>query len=548
VTVSDAEQYDYLIIGAGPAGLQMGYHLGAAGRRYLILEAGSHPGAFFDTFPRHRRLLSINKRYNYFPEPEFNLRHDWNSLLSNGSGPLFTSYSDKLFPDADELVRYLADYAKAFNLNIRYGRRVCEIAPLPAGDGFLARDDEGHEYRCRCLLLATGARGPLIPDIEGIDLALSYEDHPLDPTWYRGKRVAIIGQGNSAFEVADHISGEAAVVRVMVTRPVRLAWTSHFPGDLRAINNSLMDMYQLKSLHATSGHRVKIIRRRPPDAFEVITKTDLPHWDPPQLNTSTWIYDAVIRCTGWRYTDPSLFEDGAAPEMDDRGKFYTLDPTWQTSLPDLYSIGTTMQVRDRKAATPFIHGFRYNIRTLFHLLEEKYRGVGLPAQRFPLHDEQDVDAIAASLVDRVSTTSGLYQQFGTLCDVLLLEDDQARVYRELPVDYVHERDGMRDAECMVLVTLEYGFHRYPSRDPLSFILPADFQHPEMSAFLHPVFRYYRRGEMVDELHLTETLIVRYDYHSGEKLRVNGHQNRIGNFLGRVSGIGSGTRREDVFAA
>lgn len=41
---------DYLVIGAGPAGLQLGYFLDRAGRDYVILEAGSAPGRFFKTF------------------------------------------------------------------------------------------------------------------------------------------------------------------------------------------------------------------------------------------------------------------------------------------------------------------------------------------------------------------------------------------------------------------------------------------------------------------------------------------------------------------
>ena len=53
--------YEYLILGAGPAGLQMGHHLSRAGHSYLILEGGDSPGSFFEQFPRHRTLISNNK-------------------------------------------------------------------------------------------------------------------------------------------------------------------------------------------------------------------------------------------------------------------------------------------------------------------------------------------------------------------------------------------------------------------------------------------------------------------------------------------------------
>ena len=83
-----AQHYDYLIIGAGPAGLQMGYFLEKAQRSYLILEAGATPGTFFTKFPRHRKLISINKVYTGFDDVELHLRWDWNSLLSDDEGML----------------------------------------------------------------------------------------------------------------------------------------------------------------------------------------------------------------------------------------------------------------------------------------------------------------------------------------------------------------------------------------------------------------------------------------------------------------------------
>ena len=44
--------HDTIIIGAGPAGLQMGYFLTQANRDYVILEAQDNAGSFFTTQPR----------------------------------------------------------------------------------------------------------------------------------------------------------------------------------------------------------------------------------------------------------------------------------------------------------------------------------------------------------------------------------------------------------------------------------------------------------------------------------------------------------------
>lgn len=86
---------DYLVIGAGPAGLQLGHLLERAGRDYLILEGGEAPGSFFRTFPRQRRLISINKPRTGWQDAELRLRMDWNSRLSDQPNLLFTRYSER---------------------------------------------------------------------------------------------------------------------------------------------------------------------------------------------------------------------------------------------------------------------------------------------------------------------------------------------------------------------------------------------------------------------------------------------------------------------
>ncbi|HUZ23259.1 MAG TPA: NAD(P)-binding domain-containing protein [Streptosporangiaceae bacterium] len=49
------------MVGAGPAGLQLSYYLQQVGSDYLTVERVGAPGDFFRRFPRHRRLISLNK-------------------------------------------------------------------------------------------------------------------------------------------------------------------------------------------------------------------------------------------------------------------------------------------------------------------------------------------------------------------------------------------------------------------------------------------------------------------------------------------------------
>ena len=101
---------EYIIIGAGPAGLQAGYFLNKFKKDYIILEKSNTVGNFFTKFPIHRKLISINKVHTGNNNKDFNLRHDWNSLLSKDNSLLFKNYSKEFFPPADIYVKYLIDY------------------------------------------------------------------------------------------------------------------------------------------------------------------------------------------------------------------------------------------------------------------------------------------------------------------------------------------------------------------------------------------------------------------------------------------------------
>jgi hypothetical protein len=57
------EKHDYCVVGAGAGGLQIARFLQEAKRDYIVFEKGEGAGTFFQTFPRHRKLISINKKY-----------------------------------------------------------------------------------------------------------------------------------------------------------------------------------------------------------------------------------------------------------------------------------------------------------------------------------------------------------------------------------------------------------------------------------------------------------------------------------------------------
>jgi cation diffusion facilitator CzcD-associated flavoprotein CzcO len=376
---------DYLVIGAGPAGLQLGYFLEQAGRDYLILEAGSAPGTFFRTFPRHRRLISINKPHTGWNDAELNLRMDWNSLLSDDPRLLFTRYSPRYFPDADDMVRYLEDFAWVSRLRIQYDAHVAHVARDGA---FRVTDEQGRTYDAKRLIVATGVSQPYIPPIPGIETAEVYSTVSVEPRDFMDQRVLIIGKGNSAFETADNLVETAAVIHVAGPRSIRMAWKSHYVGHLRAINNNLLDTYQLKSQNALLDGHVERIERRD-DGYVVTVSFSRANEIKKDLR-----YDRVIVCTGFRF-DASMFADDCRPELVIRERFPAQTPEWEsTNVPGLYFAGTLMQVRDfKKSTTGFIHGFRYSVRALHRILERKYHGVDWP--------HRDLAADPRALMDSV---------------------------------------------------------------------------------------------------------------------------------------------------
>jgi len=485
----------YIVIGAGPAGLQLSYFLQRAGADYVTLEREDEPARFFQQYPRHRRLISLNKVHTTSADPEIKLRWDWNSLLNDSPEVRFPDYSSDYFPQADDLVRYLADFQRMHRLDVRYGTPVERIQRVD--DGFVIHAG-GAAWRARCVVVATGWGRPYVPPIAGIEHAVGYEDMDIAPESYVGQRVLIIGKGNSAFETASAIFGHAAMVHLASRQPLRLAWNTKHPGDVRGQYAAILDSYQFKTLHSVLDCTIDEIR--PVDGhYEVdITYT---HADGER---ATLEYESVIRCTGFRM-DTSLFDPDCRPEMVRDGRIPGLRPDWQsTNVDDLYFAGTIAQARDVKhASSPFIDGFRYNLRTFAPLLRERYDGVQFPYSEV----DADPETLTKLVLDRVNWSSALWTQFEYLCDAYVLDPATGRLrqYVDLPEDYAVSR--FRDADHYYTVALRWG------RDDYGDVFAIE-RHPAPSragesAFIHPVIRRYRGGELVAEQHLLEDLLAEW---------------------------------------
>lgn len=483
----------------------------------------------------------------------------------------------------------------------------------------------GTTLTCTRLLYATGATTPNVPrgSIEGLEkYSIGYEDAPIDPEYYAGKRVAILGNGNSAFETANNIFSRAAYVHIagrmeasvaVVPREilthslfyflcspkgrsrVRLSWSTHYVGDVRAVNSHLLDNYQLKSidLHFETGGRQMRLQpgmngsiglanakrqkslgsggggelsdeeRQQMQKYEAEGYATLAGAYRHELEHSRNEYDVVIRCLGFVF-DSSPFARSARPL---RGiKYPNMTAEYESiNVPGLFFVGSLQHAVDyRRSSGGFIHGFRYLIRALARTLDQRFHDTPWPRNAVGagggggslicstgfqqllvlsiLKVAYENKAIGERIVQRMNEASAPYQMFGVLGDVVLLpvldkSAAEASLLDSLP-DCEYLQDVLMYANNTLLpadrpyitFSFEYGTNfSYPGADTfhakrvttkvvcerkgrdgggwwLKWVLTLPMLVPvgmmtqvskaELSNFLHPVLRLYRRrGEV-----------------------------------------------------
>jgi thioredoxin reductase/Pyruvate/2-oxoacid:ferredoxin oxidoreductase delta subunit len=189
---------DVCIVGAGPAGLAAALRAHELRLSYVLLEQGDLGGAVAK-YPRQKLVLTS----------PFEL-------------PLYGKFK-KLHITKEELLGLWQRVVRETGLAIRTGARV-EHVQRDLDGGFTVATTRG-AFRSRAVVLAVGRRGtPRTLGVPGEDLPKVLYDL-IDAASYRGKRILVVGGGDSAVEAAlglAHQSGNRVTLSYRRDAFVRL--------------------------------------------------------------------------------------------------------------------------------------------------------------------------------------------------------------------------------------------------------------------------------------------------------------------------------------
>src|SRR6478672_8868254 len=193
--------YDVLVIGAGQAGLTLGYHLRQAGVRFLIVDAADQVGSGW-TQRWDSLVLFTPRRYNAMP------------------GLSFTGDLDQE-PTRDEVIAYLHRYATKFDLPVQLNSAV---TALHHADGRYAVELPTGTIHADHVVVATGPfQRPRVPGFASLIASDVYQIHSSGyrrPSDLPPGRVVVVGGGNTGYQIAEElVAGHAVVLAVGSRQP-----------------------------------------------------------------------------------------------------------------------------------------------------------------------------------------------------------------------------------------------------------------------------------------------------------------------------------------
>ncbi|WP_344315287.1 flavin-containing monooxygenase [Fodinicola feengrottensis] len=205
--------FDTVVIGGGQSGLATAYRLREAGLRPLILEAGPAAVGSWPHYYDSLRLFSP-ARYSALP------------------GRVFDGDPDR-YPHRDEVTAYLSAYAEALDVDIRTDSRVERVTT--DGPEFLVHLENGTVLTAPSVVAATGGFGhpyrPTLPGLESFSGTVLHASQYRNPQPYAGRRIVVVGAGNSAVQIAVELA-DTATVTLASRAPVTFLPQRPFGRDL----------------------------------------------------------------------------------------------------------------------------------------------------------------------------------------------------------------------------------------------------------------------------------------------------------------------------
>ncbi|MGQ0715515.1 MAG: flavin-containing monooxygenase [Gemmatimonadaceae bacterium] len=342
----------WLIVGAGPSGL-------AAGR--ALREAGVP----FDVVERHRDVGGLWDLENA-GTPMYETAHFISSKTQSGFDgfPMPASYPD--YPSQRLVLDYIRSFADAHDLrrHIEFQAEVTAAAPSPAGGWDATVGGQRRHYRG--VIAAVGHNwDPIVPTYAGRFHGDAYHSvRYRSPTEFEGKRVLIVGGGNSACDIACDAATRASRALISVRRgyhflpkhifgkptdaffrsgphlspfvaqPLLTGLLRMLVGDLRRYGLPAPDHRVLETHPIMNTQILHFLAHG-----DVSAKPDIARLDARTVHFrdgSTEAVDLIVWATGYRPTIPFLA--GALPHHDGVGRelFATLIPV---GVPDLFVMG-----------------------------------------------------------------------------------------------------------------------------------------------------------------------------------------------------------------
>ncbi len=339
--------HDAIIIGAGPAGLASSHELKQSGVDHVVLERGAEVAHtwvnLYDSLVLHTG------------------RH-----LSTLPGLSFPA-GTPIFPPRRAFLEYLQRYAETFRLPIVTN---ADVTGVERRGRWIVRTRSGDVHHCRFLVIATGIVGnphvPEIPDRERFGGEVIHSVSYRRPDEMKGRRVLVVGAGNSAGEISVELlrAGADVTLAVRSGAPIVPRELLGIPIQYVAVLMSPLPRSVLRRVTAVIGRLrgPRVLPLPPPRECQVVPLIGLALADAlrartialrPGLTkfTSSGVqfsdgreepFDLVILATGYRAAVGFL---GDLIRVDPCGFASRHDRIVSADQPDLYFVGHNYDIR-----------------------------------------------------------------------------------------------------------------------------------------------------------------------------------------------------------